>query len=282
MVVCYQGEPGSFSEEAARHCFGRSAKLVPCENFRAVFRTVSRRQATAGIVPIENTVLGSIHQTYDLLLEHHLAIIGETQLRIRLNLLALPGTRPRDIRKIYSQPQALGQCEDFLRSLGDVEVHAFHDTAAAARMIREERMHDAAAIASARAGRRHRLAVLRADVESHRQNYTRFIVIGRRAVRAVRNPRTSVVFAARDLPGALFKALAVFSLRDINLRKIESRPLIGRPWQYLFYLDVDGSPDEARVTQALEHLRELSIFVRVLGTYERALTPTDRMARGRR
>lgn len=269
-LVFYQGEPGSFSEEAAQVYFRASASLRPCAQFRDVFRLVSSSRHHSGIVPIENTVFGSIHETYDLLLKHPVSVVGELSLRIRLNLLALPGTRLRDVRRIYSQPQALGQCEDFLRRMEGVEVHAFHDTAAAARMIREEKLRGAAAIAGTRAGRRYRLSVLKQGIETNRRNFTRFIVISRSKVIPVKHPKTSLVFATRDTPGALFKALAVFAMRDLNLLKIESRPLIGRPWEYLFYLDVEGSPDDLPLKQALNHLRELSIFIKVLGTYERS------------
>jgi prephenate dehydratase len=271
--VFYQGEPGSFSEAAARRVGGRSAVRKPVPSFAQVFAHAGKSRDAIGIVPIENSVFGSIHQTYDLLLRHKVQIVGETEQRIELNLLALPGAKLPDIRRIYSQPQALGQCEDFLGSLEDVEVHPYHDTAAAARMIRELNDHSAAAIASAQAGRLHGLRLLRKNVETNRHNFTRFIVIARPSARSrgrLRRPKTSLVLAARDVPGALFKAMAVFALRDINLLKIESRPLIGRPWDYLFYLDVEGDAADPAVRSALNQLQEVSTFVRVLGTYERA------------
>ena len=269
-VIYYQGEPGSFSETAARRYFGRTARLCPAAGFAEVFSRVGQTRSAAGVVPIENSVFGSIHQTYDLLLRHDLFITGELTRRVELNLLALPGARLPNIRRIYSQPQALGQCEAFLGSLEDVEVHPYHDTAAAARMIREMNDHTAAAIASAEAGRLHGLRLLRKNVETNRHNFTRFIVIASRPARRPKRPRTSLVLATRDVPGALFKAMAVFALRDINLLKIESRPLIGRPWDYLFYLDIEGDAASPALRSALTHLDEVSTFVRVLGTYERS------------
>jgi prephenate dehydratase len=270
MDVFFQGEPGSFSEQAARQYFGSRVKCEPVRSFRHVFTSVDRSLRSFGIVPIENSVFGSIHQTYDLLLEHKLHIVGEAKLRICLHLMALPGVRMKDIRTVYSQPQALGQCEDFLRSLKGVDVRAYHDTAASARMLTELRSPQAAAIASEEAAERHGLKILRKNVESDHPNFTRFLVLARNPLKRPELPKTSIVFAVRDTPGALFKALAVFALRDINLLKVESRPLIGKPWEYLFYLDVDGDATREPVKSALHHLREVCMFIRVLGSYSSA------------
>lgn len=266
-TVYFQGEQGSFSEQAAQKIFGRNVDAVPRPVFADVFRSVEQSRNTFGIVPIENSVFGSIHQNYDLLLKHHLFIVGETQLRIELNLAALPGTKLKDIKQIYSQPQALGQCEKFLGSLKNVKVIAFHDTAAAARMIREERRKDSAAIASEAAIRHHRLRILQRNVESDHENYTRFLVLAQKPIPIKGRAKTSLAFAVKDTPGALFKALAVFTLRDINLLKIESRPFIGKPWQYLFYVDIDGDLHDEKIQRALHHLQEVCSFVRVFGSY---------------
>jgi prephenate dehydratase len=270
MDVFFQGEPGSFSEQAARNFFGTRTKCKPVQTFRHVFAAVERSARSCGIVPIENSVFGSIHQTYDLLLEHKLHIVGEAKLRICLHLMALPGVRMKDVRTVYSQPQALGQCEDFLRSLKDVDVRAYHDTAASARMLTQLRSMQTAAIASEEAAARHGLKILQKNIESDHRNYTRFLVLARNPLKRPRSPKTSIAFAVRDTPGALFKALAVFALRDINLLKIESRPLIGKPWEYLFYLDVDGDAVHEPVKSALHHLREVCMLVRVLGSYSSA------------
>ncbi len=265
--VFFQGEQGSFSEQAAQKYFGKNVNAVPQPVFAEVFRSVEQSRGAFGIVPIENSVFGSIHQNYDLLLKHKLVIIGETQLRIELNLAALPGTKMKDIKQIYSQAQALGQCEKFLGLLKHVKVIAFHDTAAAARMIREENRKDSAAIASEAAVRQHGLRILQRNVESDHENYTRFLILSQKPISIKGRAKTSLTFAVKDTPGALFKALAMFTLRDINLLKIESRPFIGKPWQYLFYVDIDGDLRDEKIRRALRHLQEVCSFVRVFGSY---------------
>jgi prephenate dehydratase len=266
-MIAYQGEPGSFSEQAAQQFFGAHSKLKPLPTFPEVFASAERHAVDCCIVPIENSLYGSIHQVYDLLLKHKLFIIGEVKLRIELHLMAYPGTKLSGIRTIYSQLPALGQCEDFLSKLKNVKVEAVHDTAAAARWICERRQHDAAAIASEQAARTHALQILKRNVESDHRNYTRFIALSRKPIQPHGTVKTSLVFAAKDIPGSLFKALAVFALRDINLLKVESRPLIGKPWEYLFYLDVEGTPKSDPLRQALNHLKEICTLVRVLGSY---------------
>jgi prephenate dehydratase len=266
-MIAYQGEPGSFSEQAARKFFGATAALKPMQTFSDVFADVEHRPAGFGIVPIENSLFGSIHQVYDLLLKHRLFIIGETKLRIELHLMALPETKRSNVRTIYSQLQAIGQCEIFLGKLKNVKVEAVHDTAAAARGIQERQQHDAAAIASERAAQVHGLHILKRNIENDHRNFTRFIALSRKPVRAHGEVKTSIVFAVKDIPGALFKALEVFALRNINLMKIESRPFVGKPWEYLFYLDVEGEPEHNPLKQALIHLKKVYRFVRVLGSY---------------
>ena len=267
LTVAYQGEPGAFSEEAARGYFGSRPRLLPMESFKDVFGFASKHPSAYGIVPIENSVFGSVHQNYDLLLRHKLHIVGEVKLRIQLHMMTLPGVPLKSVRSVYSHPQALGQCEEFLRSLRGVSVVAYYDTAGSAKMIRGQHRRDAAAIASVRAARTYGLSIIRRNVESNHRNFTRFIVLSRDAGRAESLEKTSLVFAAKNVPGALFKALAVFALREINMLKIESRPNVGKPWEYLFYLDIEGSPAEKQVCQALKHLGELTTFVRVLGAY---------------
>jgi prephenate dehydratase len=267
MIVAYQGESGAFSEQAAREFFGARAILRPLPAFSDVFADVERHPTGFGIVPIENSLFGSIHQVYDLLLKHKLFITGEVKLRIELHVMALPKTKWSGIRTIYSQLQAIGQCENFLGTLKNVKVEAVHDTAAAARFIQERKRHDAAAIASEEAAHVHGLHILKRNVESNHRNFTRFIALSRKPVQPLGNVKTSIVFAVKDIPGALFKALAVFALRDVNLLKVESRPIIGKPWEYLFYLDVEGSPARDPLRQALHHLEEVCTLVRVLGSY---------------
>ncbi|HLF20617.1 MAG TPA: prephenate dehydratase [Bacteroidota bacterium] len=270
--VAYQGEPGAFSELAAKKFFGSGVGLKPLSSFRDVFEFASRGSSRFGVVPIENSVFGSIHQNYDLLLSHRLFIVGEVALRIQLHLMSLPGVALKKIRLVYSQPQALGQCEEFLRKLKGVKVVAFQDTAGAARMIRQERRKDVAAIASAAAARTYRLQIIRKNVESNSRNFTRFVVLSKRQGFLGAVGKTSLVFATRNIPGSLFQSLAGFALHGINLVKIESRPLVGKPWEYLFYLDVEGTSREKPILRALNHLKEVSTFVRILGTYPKGKT----------
>ena len=272
VTVAYQGEPGAFSEEAARRFFGGRANVLPKESFKDVFEYATKHSSGYAIVPIENSVFGSVHQNYDLLLRHPLHIVGEIKLRIQLHLMALPGVALKDVRSVYSHSQALGQCDEFLRSMKRANVVAYYDTAGSAKMIREQGRKDAAAIASVRAARTYDLSILRRNIESNHHNFTRFIVLSRKPDRARKMEKTSIVFAAKNVPGSLFKALAVFALREINMLKIESRPHVGKPWEYLFYLDIEGSPRQPQVRQALKHLDELTTFVRVLGAYPFGLT----------
>ncbi|MEX2115705.1 MAG: prephenate dehydratase [Bacteroidota bacterium] len=267
LSVAYQGEPGAFSEQAVRRFFGRKAKLVPMEHFDDVFRFTAGGGSKRGLVPIENSVFGSVHQNYDLLLDHKLSIVGEVTLRIHHHLMALPGVRLNHVKFVFSHPQALGQCEDFLRTLRGTRQIPHNDTAGAAKMIREDGRTNAAAVASVQAARTYRLNILRRNVENNHHNYTRFLVLARSGKPPARKAKTSLVFATKNVPGALFQSLAVFALREVNLLKIESRPFVGKPWQYLFYLDVLGSPRDERVRTALKHLEEVSTFVRILGAY---------------
>lgn len=265
--VAYQGEPGAFSEQAARALFGRRARLLAMENLEEVFTYASGPGSRRGVVPIENSVFGSVHETYDLLLRHPLSITDELILRIRHHLMALPGVRIQDVGTVVSHPQAIGQCSEFLRSLRKARIVFHADTAGAAKMIREQADRHAAAVASAHAARLYRLRILKRGIENDRKNYTRFLVLARKAMAPGGRGKTSLAFALRNIPGALFKSLAVFALRDINLLKIESRPLVGRPWEYLFYADLDGSIRENRVAEALNHLKEVATFVKILGSY---------------
>ncbi len=266
--ISYQGEPGAFSEQAARAYFGKSCTPVARETFNDIFEDVVKRRSLFAIVPIENSLHGSVHQNFDLLWKYRVHIVGEIKLRIKMNLLALPGVTTKNVRAVYSHPQALGQCEKFLRSLKHVSVTPFYDTAGAAKMIANERRYDAAAIASLQAAADYGLKVLHAGIESDHRNFTRFLVIGKKLVKPKKNAKTSIIFTTKNIPGALFKCLSVFALRNINLLKIESRPVIGSPWEYLFYLDIEGDARERERVNALNHLQELTSYFKNLGSYE--------------
>ncbi|SHK68564.1 prephenate dehydratase [Rhodothermus profundi] len=276
LTVAFQGEPGAFSEEAIWAYFGAAqVEPVPLPDFEAVFETLEKGQVDRAMIPIENSLFGSVHVNYDLLRAHAVSIVGELELRIRHHLLGLPGSRIKQIQRVYSHPQALGQCQAYLRThLHHAEAIPAYDTAGAARMVAEMNDPKAAAIAGLRAAAKYGLEVLASGIESHPQNYTRFLVLARADIEPPKGPpgtmKTSIVFALREnVPGALFKSLAVFALRDLDLYKIESRPLVGMPGSYLFYLDVAGSVHEQAVQRALDHLAEVAAFVRVLGSYPR-------------
>src|SRR5260221_1274126 len=266
MRIAYQGEPGAYSEAAAL-AFDPEATPLPCRGFEDVFQAVSDGTAPRGIVPMENTIGGSIHRNYDLLVEHELPIVGEVQLKVDHCLLALAGTALENVRVVYSHPQALAQVEKALSQMRGVEVVAVYDTAGAAKMVRDGGRTDAAAVASRRAGEVFGLAVLRESIQDFADNITRFCVIAKTAPEIPGANKTSIVFALHSRPGALFKALAGFALRDINLTKLESRPLRGRPWEYAFYVDVEVPRTHPGCERALADLVEFSHWVRTLGSY---------------
>ena len=226
-------------------------------------------------MPIENTLAGSVHENYDHLLNFEFPIVGETSVRIVHHLMAPKGVGFSKIKRAFSHPVALNQCLDFFARNPQIERIPFYDTAGSAKMVMEEALTDAAAIASEVAAKIYGARILRRSIESDRQNFTRFFLL--RTPRYARlNPtkaaakaqwKTSLVFSTRNTPGALFRALSAFALRDLNLTKIESRPLRGKPWEYLFYVDFLGRADAPAAVNALNHLREIADFLRVLGCY---------------
>jgi len=264
--IAFQGESGAYSEAAAIR-FSDHADLLPCESFDDVFTAVATGKATHGILPVENSIGGSIHRNYDLLLEHDLPIVGEVVLDITHNLLVLPGTTMEQLKKIYSHPQALAQCERFLRSLPGVSVEATYDTAGSAKLVKEKGLKDAAAIASDRAAQVFGLEILKPEIQDFSDNITRFLIVSRTADSDLQADKTTVVFSLPNEPGSLFKALSVFALREIDLTKIESRPIRGRPWEYLFYVDLPVGRHDLRCARALVHLAEFARSMRTLGSY---------------
>jgi len=265
--IAFQGERGAFSEDAAYHFFHKDVEPQPRKKFRDVFDSIKTRQCDFGVVPIENTFTGSIHQNVDLLLEFDLSIIGEVILRIKHNLLGVKGSRIKDIQHIYSHPQALEQSSFYLDKLESVDIIPMYDTAGSAKFVSEKNDKHLASIASLRACKDYQLKVLKEGIESNHQNYTRFVVIAPKARNLDQGGKTSIVFSTKDIPGVLFKSLSVFALRDINLLKIESRPLRKGPWKYYFYLDFEGSVLEESCQNAINHLGEITNFLKVLGSY---------------
>ncbi len=267
MKVAFQGEPGAYSEQAVFNYYG-NIETKPCESFDMVFDSVVSGECENGLIPIENSLAGSIHQNYDLLLRHDLHIVGEYLLRVQHCLIALPGVKKADIRKVISHPQALGQCAAYLRGHG-IKPEQAYDTAGSVKMLKESGARDTAAIASRRAAELYQMQILEEGIEDNAENYTRFLAITTENVQSQGEAKTSIVFTLKNQPGALFKALSVFALRDIDLTKIESRPLQGKPWEYLFYIDFIGATHEETVRKALDHLSEYALMVRVLGSYPR-------------
>ena len=274
-LIAFQGARGAFSEEAARKLLGPRVQVLPCERFEEVFRSLKEGRTVGAVVPIENTLAGSVHENYDHLQRFELPIVAETGVRIVHNLIARKGVPFPKIRKAYSHPVALSQCLDFFAANPQIERIPFYDTAGSVKMLKEEGHTNAAAIASTVAAEIYGAQILRRSIESDRQNFTRFFLL-RTPAYAKRHPRkaepdtvwkTSLVFSTRNVPGALFRALSAFALRDLNLMKIESRPLRGKPWEYLFYLDFLGRVDSPVARNALANLGEIADFLRVLGCY---------------
>ncbi len=269
VTVAFQGERGAFSEQAGLVFFGDKMKPVPLWTFEEVFKSVKKGNVDFGVIPIENSLYGSIHQNYDLLQKYNVYIVGEVKLRIKHYLLANYGVKLSDVRKIYSHPQALAQCENFLRELKNVEIIPVYDTAGSAKMIKENKILDAAAIAGKQASRYYGLKILKSGIENHQKNFTRFLILSRERILARKNPKTSIIFNTKNVPGVLFTALGVFARRRINLLKIESRPIIGQPWHYMFYLDFEGSVEDEICSEAIKELRKITQYYKFLGTYEK-------------
>jgi prephenate dehydratase len=274
-VFAFQGERGAFSEEAARRLVGPGVAVLPCMRFEELFQSLRDGRAAGAVVPIENTLAGSVHENYDHLVNFELPIVAETSVRIVHNLMAPKGVPFSKIKRVFSHPVALNQCLDFFAANPQIERVPFYDTAGSVKMVTGDGLTDAGAIASAVAAEIYGARILRRSIESDRQNFTRFFLL-RTPDYARRHPtlaaghaawKTSLVFTTKNVPGALFRALSAFALRDLSLTKIESRPLRGKPWEYLFYLDFLGRVDSPNARNALNHLREIADFLRVLGCY---------------
>ncbi len=275
LTVAFQGEPGAFSQMAVHKMLGEDVRIVPCQRFEDVFRSLTDKKVDTAVIPIENTLHGSVHENYDHLLHFDLEIVAETHVRISHNLIAPPGLPLRSVRRVFSHPVALNQCLNFFSDNPQFERVPFYDTAGSVKMIMEEKPEGAAAIASTMAAEIYGAKILKRNIEDDPSNFTRFFQLRRPGKSAKTAPeattvwKTSLVFTTRNVPGALFRSLSALSLRDINLLKIESRPLRGKPWEYLFYLDFEGRVEEPRVEKAVGHLGEVADFIRVLGCYPR-------------
>ncbi len=269
-IVAFQGEHGAYSEEAIHRQFGDDVKTLPCESFAEVFRAIQRGRATHGMVPVENALAGTVSRVYELLIEYDFRVQAEHLLPVQHYLLAPEGTTLEDIQRVKSHPQALAQCADTLRRRGWEPV-ATYDTAGAAREIAETPEPHTAVIASAFAGKLYGLVTLESGIEDNPGNSTRFFAIGVEDAQRRDPCKTSLVFAVRHRPRALYDALGAFALRNINLTKIESRPMRGRPWQYWFYLDFEGHWRDPAAEAALVDLLRQASMVKMLGSYPAAL-----------
>ena len=243
-----------------------SSTVVPCARSAEVFDSVLKRRAKAAVIPIENTLAGPVTEHFDLLLEHPLFIHAEHRLRIRHNVIAAPGVKLSQLRRVLSHPVALDQCRVFFREHPEIQQVPFYDTAGSVKHVIAENAKDAAGIASRQAAAEYEGKILKPGIEDDSKNFTRFLLIAPKKRWEQNANKTSIAFSVPDQPGALFKALAVFALRDISLSKIESRPVKGHPWQYVFYADLKCGETPAS-ENALRHLREICPMVKVLGIY---------------
>jgi prephenate dehydratase len=265
-TIAFQGETGAYSQEAIFDTFGAETPTLPCPTFVEIFQAVESGRADLGMLPIENSTAGAINQSYDLLLDYDLKIAREVIFRVRHMLMAPQGASLGDIKRVYSHPQALAQCERYIAARGWQPVIAY-DTAGAAKQLAASREINAGAIASETAARLYELQILARSVEDSANNYTRFFVIGNAESPRTVKSKTSIVLATRHIPGALYACLGEFASRGINLTKLESRPDRRIPWHYIFYLDFEGHHDDAPCRDALLGLLNISSFLKVLGSY---------------
>ena len=269
MKVAFQGEKGAYSESAVYKFFSESVEVKPCRDLAEAFESVDKQETKFGVVPVENSLEGSVNQTYDLFLKYDLKVCGEVVIRVSHCLVANKGTTLKQVKTVYSHPQALAQCRNFLERSG-WELIPTYDTAGSAKMLKEKNLKDAAAIASERAAELYGLKILAREIEDNPNNYTRFFVLSKQDSPMTGNDKTSIIFAAAHKPGSLYQALGEFAKRGISLTKIESRPTKQTPWEYNFYLDFEGHRSEPRCIEALDALKEYSAFIKILGSYPKA------------
>jgi prephenate dehydratase len=266
MRVAFQGERGAYSEIASLKYF-KEAELMPCKTLADVLDLVNK-EADYAIIPVENSLEGSVNEAYDLLLTTDLMIIGEVYVRI-VHCLVSYKDNIDDIKVVYSHPQALGQCRNFI-NMHRFESIPYYDTAGSVKMLATNKIDEAAAIASKRAAEIYNMKVVAESIEDDKNNYTRFLVLGREKTRPTGNDKSMIIFATKHVPRALYEALGEFASRDINLTMIVSRPIKGKPWEYNFYLDFEGHIDEPKIKECLEGLKRKTSFLKVLGSYPKS------------
>jgi len=271
--VAYQGERGAYSEDAVAATFGRGVEMIPCLEFRDAFDAVDGGRATHGVLPVENSIEGTVAQVNDLLLEHDLTVTAEVIVPIDHCLIANPRAALGGIRVVYSHPQALGQCRTFLARHPAWKQVPAYDTAGSVRLVKERGRRDEAAIASRRSAELYSMKVLAEGIQTDQENYTRFFVLEKHPRHVPRADKTSIAFVAKNVPGSLHACLGEFARRGINLTKLESRPRRARPWNYVFYADFDGSLEDPACREALGALVHAAGFVKVFGSYRKAARP---------
>ncbi len=270
--IAFQGIHGAYSEQAIRQQFGTGINVIPCATFSDMLRCVESREADHAILPVENAQAGTVSQSYELLMEHDLRVQGEIILHVRHALLAPHGQKLSDLQRVRSHPQALAQCEQFLRRY-HLEAEPWYDTAGSARDLAAAPIPGVGAIASVLAAELYNLNVLEPNIEDTPHNFTRFFILGFDDAERSERSKTSLVFATRHRPAALYECLGEFAQRGINLTKIESRPRRNRPWEYIFYLDFEGHWQDPVCESALMALLHKASFVKMLGSYPFADSP---------
>jgi prephenate dehydratase len=265
--VAFQGEPGAYSEMATMRYF-RSSNLLPLKSLQEVFDALRYGEADFGVVPIENSIEGSVNETYDLLLDTDSVASGEIYQRVRHCLIVNKG-EGSNIKSVYSHPQALAQCRRYLQERKLTAIAAY-DTAGAVKMIKQKKNMQVAAIASRRAAELYNMDILEEGIEDSKNNFTRFLIISKRTTNSTGHDGTSMIFSVKHIPGALYSILEEFANRKINLTKIESRPTKEKPWEYNFYVDFEGHVNDRIIREAVESVKKKAAFIKILGSYKRA------------
>jgi prephenate dehydratase len=278
LIVAFQGEAGAYSEEAVIALFP-DAERTPHSSIRKVFEAVEVGRADYGLVPMDNSQAGSINETYDLFLKHGLHLVSESVVRVDHCLMALPGTSIDDLDEVISHPQAIAQSEEFLSAL-DVKVRPEYDTAGAAKRILDEKLERTGAIASRRAADLYGLELLAERIQTYPDNYTRFGVLSRSPSSLAEADKSSLVFGVGHVAGSLYRCLGAFAERHLSLSKLESRPRGGRPWEYVFYADVEAPATAPAMIEALSEVSEHATFTRLLGSYASGMGARPRGSEG--
>jgi prephenate dehydratase len=269
LIVAFQGEPGAYSEQAVHQHFGPDTRTLPCRSFVEIFEALHNDTATKGMLPVENSLAGTVVPAYDLLVDHDLSVQAEAIVRVQHCLMASAGTQLSDIRQVKSHPQALSQCERTLKRLG-IKPVIYYDTAGAARDLAAKPEPGTAAIASELAAQTYNLEILVRNLEDLDFNFTRFFVLGKENPVRQDPSKTSIIFTTRHVPGALYEVMGELANHNLNMTKIESRPRRNRPWHYLFYVDFEGHEDDPHVREAMLGILKKASFLKVLGSYPAA------------